>query len=251
MGKILIAGDWHMNHRWAQEIISVAHAEGINRIIQVGDFGVWPGKDGAEYLRILSGALVDWDVKLYFVPGNHEDWNQIDSWSTRFSKNQDGHQEIEQNLFYAGKVNSWTWDGKRFASVGGAVSIDKKWRKVGLSWWPQEIISYHEKVEAIEMGKVDYLFTHDCHNFHPFSHLKNDLDSTMHRQTITEIAGVLQPSRWFHGHYHEYAEYEVNLRGVGASVWALDADDSASHNASVQRHTRILDISTGQVTGVK
>jgi len=242
MSKILIAGDWHGNHVWAKKIIDVAHAEGIDKMIQLGDFGVWPGKDGQEYLYILSRYLVKKNVKLYFVPGNHEDFNQIEDWEKNIPKNEDGHIEVLPNLFYAGKVNKWQWEGKVFASVGGAVSIDRKWRKLNESWWKQEQLTQEEEKAAIELGKVDYLFSHDCPTYHPFRGLKVDYESELHRAKMNNVVRSLRPDFWFHGHMHEYSEYYFSHEnGEVTKVFALDADDKASDIPRLQRHTKVLD----------
>ena len=250
MSKLLIAGDWHGNHVCAKAIIDVAKAEEIDKIIQVGDFGVWPGAEGAEYLKILSRYLVKRDINLYFVPGNHEDYNQIDEWTRTLPKNEDGHIEIEPNLFYAGKVNAWTWEGKRFASVGGAVSIDKKWRKLNESWWKQETLSSQEELDAQALGKVDFLFTHDCPHIHPFHGLKEDVESEIHRFSMTKIGRALQPELWFHGHMHWYAEYLFEHQKGLTRVYGLDADSKASKYPTLPRHAAVLDTDTEDVYSI-
>ena len=256
MSKILVMGDIHGNWIWAKKIIDVAVAEDIDKIIQVGDFGVWPGPEGREYLLILSRYLVKKSkklgrqVNLYFLPGNHEDYNQIDQWMLNIKPNEYGHREIEPNLFYTGKVNSWIWEGKKFGVVGGAVSIDRRSRKLNESWWPQEVLTSEEIDQAKELGKVDYLFTHDCPTQHPFNFLIDHLDSTIHRQFMTDIARVLKPEAWFHGHYHHYAEYLFH-HGTGVTpVYSLDADVRATHSPSLQRHTVVLDVETGVVSSI-
>jgi len=241
MSKYLICGDWHGNHQWAKKIIEVAEAEEISKILQVGDFGVWPGNEGKEYLDILSRSLIKRNVRLYFVPGNHEDYNQIDEWTTTLPKNEDGHIEVRENLFYAGKVNAWTWEGKRFASVGGAVSIDKYRRKENVSWWPQEELTALEETRAKDLGRVDYLFTHDSPNTLPFTFLKSDQASEAHRYTMTKIGLAIRPKLWFHGHYHKHAEYKFWHEDGETNVFSLDADSRASINPQLDYHTAVLD----------
>jgi Icc-related predicted phosphoesterase len=250
MSEILICGDWHGNHVWAKKIIEVAHAEGFNKIIQVGDFGVWPGKEGREYLLILSRFLMKKKVNLYFVPGNHEDYNQIDEWNETLPKNRDGHIEVEPNLFYAGKVNSWEWEGKKFASVGGAYSIDRKWRRLNESWWRQETLTDEEENAAVDLGKVNYLFSHDCPSYHPFKHLKVDYDSEIHRQRMTRIGKALQPYIWFHGHMHDSKEYPFDHQQGVTKVYALDADNNASDIPRLNRHTKVLNTDLDEVYNV-
>lgn len=247
MSRYLICGDWHGNHPWAKKIIEAAQAEEINKIIQVGDFGVWPGAEGKEYLDILSRALVKRNICLYFVPGNHEDYNQIDEWTAAFPKNEDGHIQVRPNLFYAGKVNAWTWEGKRFASVGGAVSIDRSWRTEGKTWWPQEQLTALEETQAKDLGKVDYLFSHDAPVDVPLSYLKKDEDSQAHRYTMTKIGRALRPKLWFHGHYHRHIEYNFYHDDGITNVIALDADPQGSKDPQLYLHAAILDTDSDNV----
>lgn len=256
MSKILVMGDIHGNWQWAKKIIDVAVAENIDKLVQVGDFGVWPGPMGKEYLLIMSRHLVKRSKKLgrqinlYFLPGNHEDYNQIDQWMIDIEPNEDGHREIEPNLFYTGKVNSWQWENKRFASVGGAVSIDRRSRKLNESWWAQEVLTPEEVDKAKDLGRVDYLFTHDCPTMNPFNFLINHLDSAIHRQFMTEIAFELKPEAWFHGHYHYPAQYSF-YHGVGSTqVYSLDADSIAAYDPSLKRHTVVLDVESGVVSSI-
>jgi hypothetical protein len=254
MSKILVAGDWHGNLEWAKRIIDVAVAEGIERLYQVGDFGVWPEPQGKEYLLGLSRYLVKQNKKskidLFFTPGNHEDYNQIDQWVRTIEPNEDGHLDIMPHIFYAGKVNAWTWEGKRFASVGGAVSIDRRSRRLNESWWPQEALTQEEIEQAKNLGEVDYLFTHDSPSQHPFNFLINHIESDIHRQHMTMIARPLEPKVWFHGHYHYYAEYPFSHRHGTTRVYSLDADSRAAMYPSLIKHTAVLDIQTGDVYSI-
>lgn len=250
MSRLMIAGDWHGNHQWGKKIIEAAKAEEIDKIIQVGDFGVWPGPEGKEYLEILSRALIKHGVKLYFVPGNHEDYNQIDQWNKKLPKNEDGHIEVLPNLFYAGKVNAWTWEGKRFASVGGAVSIDKHRRKENVSWWSQEELTDLEETRAKDLGKVDYLFTHDSPNTLPFTLGKADQKSAKHRGRMTEVGLAIRPRLWFHGHYHRYGEYKFWHPDGETNVFGLDADSKATINPNLDAHTAVLDTDFDNVSHI-
>lgn len=247
MSKYLICGDWHGNHPWAKKIIEVAEAEKISKIIQVGDFGVWPGEEGKDYLDILSRALVKRNIKLYFVPGNHEDYNQLDEWTANLPQNEDGHIEVRRNLFYAGKVNAWTWEGKKFASAGGAVSIDKYRRKENVSWWSQEELTPLEATKAKDFGSVDYLFSHDAPNTLPFNFLKSDMASAAHRDTMTQIGFAVRPKFWFHGHYHKHAEYKFWHSDGETNVFSLDADSKASINPQLDYHACVLDTDLSDV----
>lgn len=240
--KILIAADWHGQTEWALKVIELAAKHNIKTIFQLGDFGWWPGQGGIRYKNYLSQCLMDNWVQLYWLPGNHEWWDDIDQFPNRFEKTSKGFYEVAPNMFYMGKVNSWQWHNKKLAVIGGAVSIDRHLRTIHESWWQQEQLTQEEVQQAKQIGKIDYLFTHDCPQAHPFKHLVKDLESEIHRNKMTEIAKVLDPMLWFHGHMHLPAEYSF---GPDCTVYALDCDGSR-----MQDHVKVLDLETGEVSNV-
>lgn len=241
--KILIAADWHGQTEWAVKVIELAAKHNIKTIFQLGDFGWWHGPAGEVYIRTLSKALVEKNIELFWEPGNHEWWDDIDQFPGRFEKTSEGFYGVAPNIFYMGKVNSWKWCNKKFAAIGGAVSIDRHLRKVHESWWPQEQLTNNEVQQAKQIGKIDYLFTHDCPQAHPFKYLVNDLESENHRWKMTDIAKVLDPMLWFHGHMHRPAKYSF---GPDCTVYGLDCDGSIMRD-----HVKMLDIDSGEVTNIE
>ncbi len=251
MTKYLIIGDLHGNHIQAKRDIDVAVEYNIDTLIQLGDFGLWPGNRGEEFLNIVSRYLVKKNKKMIWLPGNHEDWNQIDQFD--MSKvNEDGHLEIRPNLFYADKANVWTWDNKRFAVAGGAYSIDRYSRTPQVDWWPQEQFNVQDLIKVRNFGRVDYLFSHDAPTSILATWLKKDVESHLHRQMMNRVGEVLRPRLWFHGHYHWFSgEYGFNHPDGMSSVYSLDADFMASiHGAwtnHIQKHVIILDTEEDEV----
>jgi hypothetical protein len=250
---MIIAGDWHMNLEWGKKVVNFTHKnDSDNKILQLGDFGIWPGKDGVHYLEQLSHHLVKKKVKLYFLPGNHEWWTKLNHYMVTIEPNEDGHREIWPNIFYTGKVNSWVWNGKKLATVGGAVSIDKRYRLPDISWWPDEELSEKEYWQATEIGKVDYLFTHDCSDENPFRKMKlmEHRESLLSRIKFGQLSkNYLKPELWFHGHYHVFDHYELtDVEGNIIKAWSLDADDWAARMPFLDHNIVGLNISTGTVT---
>jgi len=235
--KFIIAGDWHgdcnaqsaasnpspkyARTKKASSIVAIDNAVkyGAEFIIQVGDFGLWPGWFGMVYLDRMNAALIEANVRVIWLDGNHEDFDQLDRLKQYGLKNQRGQFFLRSNILYSPRGTAWVMDNKRFMTVGGAYSIDKEWRKAGESWWPQETLTDNEVLGIVnnarsrrERGKpeVDYLFTHDCHPYTPFKHrLKNDPESNIHRDKIKEIADAVRPKMWWHGHMHEKYVWEL------------------------------------------
>ena len=79
--RIIVAGDWHGNTAWALDVIGRAGellaGEEHRVILHLGDFGLWPGDDGHEYICDVALALAEADASLWFVDGNHEDHDQL------------------------------------------------------------------------------------------------------------------------------------------------------------------------------
>lgn len=205
----------------AASIKAVDHAvqHGAQHIIQCGDFGLWPGWFGFVYLDRLNAALIEANVQLIWLDGNHEDYDQLERFVKFNPMNDKGQTFIRSNILYSARGCAWTWDDKRFLTVGGAYSIDREWRTPHESWWEQEQLTdsqvkgvINNAVSRRAKGKpeVDYMFTHDCHPSTPFKHrLKDDLESTFHREKMREIAHAVRPSFWWHGHMHERYDWTL------------------------------------------
>jgi predicted phosphodiesterase len=233
MKKILLIGDTHGNTAWAREMVALAQALKADAIVQLGDFGIWPGPGGDKFLRKLNKYLDEADLNLYFVDGNHEDFPKL--------KELRGGQEGIAPLIWAGVENPtprrirhiprghvWEWDGVTFMGVGGAVSIDRQWRIPGQSWWPEETLSPAQEEYALEQAAkfspVDVFVSHDAPTSIPMQGLIPDPQSTWHRQVISDIARAAAPRLWFHGHFHKYLEYKFGYGDDETQVYGLDCD---------------------------
>lgn len=236
--KVLIAGDWHADcnapsvagsvsveaarKKGAASILAVDNAVkyGAQWIIQVGDWGgTWPGFHGMVFTDRLNAALSQANVHLVWLDGNHEGFDLLDQLVKINPMNQRGQTFIRSNILYSPRGCAWVLDNKRFMTVGGAYSIDKQWRTIHESWWPQEqltdsqvhgIVANATARRAKDKPEVDYLFTHDCHPNTPFKHrIKDDVESNLHRRKIATIANAVRPKMWWHGHMHEVYDWTL------------------------------------------
>lgn len=238
--KIMVAGDWHGNTVWADNTVKIAHKYGARKIVQCGDFGIWThDEDGHTYLDTLNHTARTLGVKIYFVGGNHENWDHLDWWEKNNPRTYQGHVIVRSHIFYIVSGTRWMWNDKWFMGVGGAVSIDREYRlkrersyKTGprprTLWWPQEQLS-DEVLYKIENGprrKTDYLFTHDCPTNAPFQfRLKNDPESQMHRQKMDRLGRAVKPDKWFHGHMHDkYDAYRFPMYESHSLVYGMRCD---------------------------
>jgi hypothetical protein len=246
-GPVLVVGDLHGNARYLYEkVIPYAVVVGASRILQVGDFGfVWPSSNYLYGLDKMSRVLDRLGLDLHFLPGNHEDHPKLERLSKRAKAlSPEGHFQLRPRLFYTGRFSAWSWEGRRFAAVGGAVSIDRDSRRrykvqTGRDiWWPEEALTPEEIQAASQLGAVDVLFTHDAPVQNPFK-LKEDLEAHIHSQAITTVAYALQPKLWFHGHHHESATYPFRHPGGWCKVIGLGRD-----HAPLGESTSVLRLSS-------
>lgn len=229
--NIMILGDTHGSTQEAIFAVDNAAKLDIAVIMQCGDFGLWPGKGGMDYLDQLNAALLDKDIILVWVDGNHEDFDQLERYCATNPKNQWGQVFIRSNILYSPRGCKWKMEGKHFMTVGGAVSVDKEYRKPGVSWWWQEQLT-DDQLELIvkrhedSPGPVDYLFTHDCPSNAPFrGRWKDDMDSVIHRQRMDKLGQAIQPRFWWHGHMHtKFDGYDFPSYEPTTKVYGLECD---------------------------
>jgi len=79
--KILVAGDFHGNINHATKIAAKARSLDADMVFQVGDFGfTW---DGPERLRALNNVYQQFDMPLYWLDGNHENFDVLEALGAR------------------------------------------------------------------------------------------------------------------------------------------------------------------------
>lgn len=226
--KVAFAGDWHGNGYWAVNALSHARDEGADIVLHLGDFG-YSFHD--YYLDQIQGACRRMGLELWFIDGNHEDFPKLYS---KWPIGEDGRRQLRPRLFHLPRGYRWEWEGYRFLAVGGAYSIDRKYRQLGTSWWDEEVITDDDIAAAITGGEVDVMVTHDCptgvtipgleKTAHMWSRQALD-ESYLHRQKLAEITNVVKPKLLLHGHYHR--RYDALARfpdRTPMAVHGLDCD---------------------------
>ncbi len=118
----------------------------------------------------------------------------------------------------------YTIEEKTFFCMGGARSIDKQWRKFGVSWWPEEMPSREEYDNALSNlaahgFRVDYVITHDA---------PTKILEMMYRNTWSdpltdfldclEYEHKLQFSHWYFGHHHMDREIDEKHTAIYKNI---------------------------------
>lgn len=244
--RIALAGDWHGNTAWAvraiRKMAALLPQDGPRVIVHLGDFGIWPGIDGRDYLSALDAALTAAGAELWFVDGNHEDFTQL----ARLRPGPDGREPVTGRIWHLPRGYRWRWHERDWLALGGAVSLDRAGRTAGIDWWPEEEITPAQARSVMAAGPADVMVTHECpagveHVFPPPPSWwsRDDLRrSDAHQGLLREVVLAVRPGWLMHGHLHIGYQRRVDLGGGVIEVTGFDCDGAESLNWA------ILDIRT-------
>lgn len=236
---VAVAGDWHGNGYWASRVIKEAASAGASLLLQCGDFGIWPGSEGRDYLAEVDQACRDAGLQLWFVDGNHE-WFP---WLLQQPVAEDGLRHLTDTVAHIPRGHRWSWHERTWLGLGGAVSVDRPERREGSSWWLEEEITVEEADRVIHAGRADVVLAHDCPAGVPLglpplptAWGSEESRANEHRVRLLAVLDSVQPRWLIHGHYHYAHRKKVPMRWGDLEVTGLDCDGGYSNWA-------ILDVS--------
>ncbi len=181
-------------------------------LIILGDVGVCgfnpeEEKETRETLRNLP-------VTVLFIDGNHEHFDHLNAYPVEEWNGGKVHM-IYDDIIHLMRGQVYNIDDKKFFSFGGAYSIDKMFRRVGFSWFPQELpcpAEYEEGFKNLEASdwKVNYILSHTsprevgaAMGYGEMSDSEIEL-----RQYLQRVADNTEFDAWYFGHYHIDEEVE-------------------------------------------
>ena len=232
--NVLVAGDWHGNLQWAVSVIKrvpqLLPGEQTRLVLHLGDFGIWPGAEGQQYLRSIAAVLDLVSAELWFVDGNHEDFPQLAQLASGALP--DGRVAVQPNIFHLPRGHRWQWHGRTWLACGGGVSLDKAARTEGRDWWPQEEITGRQEAAIVAGGHADVMMCHDCPAgvAHAFPRPPSWWDpadlarGSAHRERLRRIAEAVQPGHLMHGHLHRAYQRDCDFGYGPVQVTGLAAD---------------------------
>lgn len=261
--KIILGGDTHGDRnqvRWLLEKAQKADAAGV---FVLGDFGVWDHGDAGAFTNGVAVDAKRAGMKVWFLPGNHENYDILDELEKTRPRNEDGFVQYGEGLdtlLYSPRGHRWTWEGVDFLSLGGAYSVDKGWRIVedeknlgliaeklerdhkltskqkyllktghGL-WWPQEEITEEEAGAAADGPEVDVMLAHDKPMDAELAWNRKDFPETHpNQQKLQKVVDAAKPTSYLHGHFH-YA-YQDHLMRSDTQVFGLDCEPEGSRGS--------------------
>lgn len=206
VSTVMVAGDWHGNTNWAYSLAQKAKRLRISRLVQLGDFGLWP-RDRA-YLITIDKIAMRTGIEISTIGGNHEDYDQLAELLADNPRDKDGFVVLRPRLKWIPRGHRWEWEGIRFGAIGGAFSVD--WRDLvrGTSWWPGVEEVQPEDVARLGSEAVDVLFTHDAPDGaeplvgHWDIDVTSDAQARVSRLLLRQAVDAVRPKLVVHGHWH-------------------------------------------------
>ncbi len=249
--NVMFVGDTHGDIDCWHTLAYIARDLDVEIIFQVGDFGFFPGK----YIHKLS-KILDNDLSLFFIDGNHEDHDMLDSIVTSSGTNILRQKNnvvidvvaIKHNIIFCKRgAIVGLGGGVNVMTMGGAYSIDKDWRlraqrsRSKKFWWAQEEITEVDLDRAInnltlaDTTTPTVLVCHDAPTGAPIDDLSSlDLpariadEAEFNRDRLLTLVERMQPTHIFHGHYHRRLTYTLPYGGdKTAKVEALSSNPEA------------------------
>jgi len=229
--RVVFAGDWHGNTNWAGGCLMHLASKGVDTVLHLGDFGIWPGLGGQQYLDSLEKVANRTKINILFIDGNHEDFEQIEN----VERDADGLGMFREHIKHLPRGFRWEWDGVRFGALGGATSVDKAGRVPWRSWWPQEEITWADAERFATSGPVDVVITHDIpigveipgmtreSGIAIWGHEAMDV-AERHRELLARALAPTPPKLIVHGHMHIRHSAIWEYDGGMARVEGLDCD---------------------------
>lgn len=232
MTTIMAVGDTHGDWSHLNQLINKKHPD---IILQCGDWGWWPkfhnttmvfnGYETVELTtndgrKIRHRIAKKWDLfaikpqktKIYWCDGNHED-----HWDLKEERNYiPSPCETQKNVYYMKRGSVLTLpDGKNIMFFGGATSIDKEYRKIGLDWFPEETIADSD-IRNLPNSKIDIMVTHTCPlEVNKFLNNKTNVWAAEKlrdpsQDALSYLLNRYNPELWFFGHFHTTLKTKIS-----------------------------------------
>lgn len=207
--KVMITGDVHRDFGTFNHLIGKKHPE---IVLCCGDFGYWPreplseiyGRNNPKYPKKRPSPKPPEGCNVFWCDGNHEDFQELGLRTT---------DELWPRVHYMPRGSLLDLpDGRRVMFFGGAASVDKETRTLGIDWFPEEVISDADVRCMDYEGDVDIVISHTCPR--EFDIGMVDKEEAYHRDcsrmALSWVLHHYRPKRWYFGHWHHHQNGENN-----------------------------------------
>lgn len=239
--NIVLCGDIHGEFNTLRYDINRLHENSY--IIQVGDFGM--GFHKPNYYKDhafpeLNEVLVKKNCHLYAFRGNHDDPSYFKETHNPFDYS---------NITLLADYSELDLLGKNILVVGGAVSVDRRFRVPNKSWWSdEEFVLKFEHEFPYKDRQYDLVLTHTrpgvCGAFKGFASIKDwcDQDVDLKNDLIVESQALdklwewTKPKDWIYGHFHQ----SHLISHEGTSFRCLDIDEHYQYFVDTEEKPAIV-----------
>lgn len=223
MNKLYVVGDLHANAEGERTLLNSKNwpeqknLDKSDVLIQLGDFGdIWYNKEHKKYKedKYWQNWWSSRNYSLLVIDGNHDNHDIIQSLPI-IDKFDGKVYELETdngNIYIAKRGEIYNINNKKIFTMGGALSIDKEHRKLGIDYWDKEIPNYKDIENALNNldkynWNVDYIMTHTMPDFmiSEFIHetkYNQDKFKDLTAILLSEIYNKLEFKEWYCGHFH-------------------------------------------------
>lgn len=218
MSRIFITGDTHGDLE-IYKLDSHNFPEGQkltkdDYVIICGDFGlVWGGRQDK-----IDKTLQDWLAlqpwTTLSIDGNHENHDLLNEYPIEMWSGGKVHR-INESIIHLMRGEIYEINQRTFFAFGGGYSIDRQYRKEGISCWQAELPTHSEVDNALynlkkHGNKVDYVLTHDApRDIKEYLGFYSGCNMRMYRDEYEDIHNALyllkktiQFDEWYLDHYH-------------------------------------------------
>lgn len=206
-------------------------------IVQLGDFGFWPGADGAAFLDKATRWLDRRDMTLCWIDGNHDWHDRLDELPIDPDT---GLRQITDHIWHLPRGYRWDWNGTTWLALGGAVSVDQDHRTPGRSWWTQEAVT-DDDVDRARAAPADVQLTHDVPVGVPtidWAAMQSTSlwprrvlhEAHVNRERLRTVTDHVRPDHLWHGHWHHRYRDRLTLEdGHTVQIEGLAHDGAPWH----------------------
>lgn len=199
-------------------------------LIQLGDAGwIWyPIGTHAEQ-EYWCNWLGTRNYTILVVLGNHCNYDEIENLPEceMFGGTVQYYESVGRfgtgRIYFAKRGEIYTIEDKTFWAFGGALSLDKDIRTLGIDYWEGELATWYEYEHGMKSldkvdWKVDYVVTHTC----PMNVIGDFISATIWTQGkfkdptaeyLMEVYKKLSFKEWFSGHLHVDKTIDYGERG--------------------------------------
>jgi predicted phosphodiesterase len=214
--RVLVIADIHAFWNPFNQILKYLEGS-YDLVLQLGDWGLFP-RPHEIFDRTYGLKPVKSKVPILVVPGNHENYQVITDLTNKHGRKEPIR--LYKNIWFLPRGCLTQIGNKKVLACGGAYSIDKAFRKEGISWWKEEEPNYADCQAVLSHDKVDVVAAHTIPNmttdqiFRGVPQLMKIKENCAARTLLDEVVVKYCPETIYAGHWHTRITLQANTTKV-------------------------------------